>query len=135
MVWLAHSVHGGEASGVEAGLGLLYQLAAGTDAETQMALDSTVVLIDPNQNPDGRERHTHDVERTWSAQGLATEPGRSTMRARGRGRARRTTTSTSIATGSSSRTPSRAGAVVHEVVAARGGRPARAGVERLVLLR
>jgi hypothetical protein len=75
VVWLAHSVHGGEASGVEAGLGLLYQLAAGTDAETQMALDSTVVLIDPNQNPDGRERHTHDVERTWSAQGLATEPG------------------------------------------------------------
>lgn len=75
VVWLAHSVHGGEASGVEAGLGLLYQLAAGTDAETRMALDSTIVLIDPNQNPDGRERHTHDVERTWSFQGVASEPG------------------------------------------------------------
>lgn len=75
VVWLAHSVHGGEASGVEAGLALLYQLAAGTDAETLMALDSTIVLIDPNQNPDGRERHTHDVERTWSAQGVASEPG------------------------------------------------------------
>ncbi len=75
VVWLAHSVHGGEASGVEAGLGLLYQLAAGTDAETQLALDSTIVLIDPNQNPDGRERHTHDVERTWSAQGVPSEPG------------------------------------------------------------
>jgi len=75
IVWLAHSVHGGEASGVEAGLALLYQLAAGTDAETRMALDSTVVLIDPNQNPDGRERHTHDVERTGSAQGPAIEPG------------------------------------------------------------
>lgn len=75
IVWLAHSVHGGEASGVEAGLALLYQLAAGTDAETLMALDSTIVLIDPNQNPDGRERHTHDVERTWSAQGVASEPG------------------------------------------------------------
>ena len=75
VVWLAHSVHGGEASGVEAGLALLYQLAAGTDAETQLALDSTIVLIDPNQNPDGRERHTHDVERTWSAQGVAERAG------------------------------------------------------------
>ena len=75
IVWLAHSVHGGEASGVEAGLALLYQLAAGTDAETRMALDSTIVLIDPSQNPDGRERHTHDVERTWSAQSLPSEPG------------------------------------------------------------
>lgn len=74
IVWLAHSVHGGEASGAEAGLALLYQLAAGTDAETRMALDSTVVLIDPNENPDGRERHTHDVERTWSAQGVGTDP-------------------------------------------------------------
>ncbi len=75
IVWIAHSVHGGEASGVEAGLALLYQLAAGTDAETQMALDSTIVLIDPNENPDGRERHTHDLERTASAQGSSTEPG------------------------------------------------------------
>jgi hypothetical protein len=75
IVWLGHSVHGGEASGVEAGLALLYQLAAGTDAETRTALDSTVVLIDPNQNPDGRERHTHDVERWRSAQSLPSEPG------------------------------------------------------------
>ena len=75
VVWLAHSVHGGEASGVEAGLALLYQLAAGTDADTRLALDSTIVLIDPNQNPDGRERHTHDVERAWSAQSLPTTPG------------------------------------------------------------
>jgi hypothetical protein len=72
IVWLAHSVHGGEASGVEAGLALLYQLAAGTDAETRMALDSAVVLID--QNPDGR-RHVHDVERTRSSQSVPNEPG------------------------------------------------------------
>ena len=61
IVWIAHSVHGGEASGAEAGLALLYQLAAGTDAETQLVLDSTIVLIDPAENPDGRERHTHDA--------------------------------------------------------------------------
>ena len=75
IVWIAHSVHGGEASGAEAGLALLYQLAAGTDAETQLVLDSTIVLIDPAENPDGRERHTHDLERSWSAQGSSTEPG------------------------------------------------------------
>ena len=75
VVWLAHSVHGGEASGVEAGLGLLYQLAAGTDADTKLALDSTVVLIDPNQNPDGRERHVHDVDKYWSPRGLSDIPG------------------------------------------------------------
>lgn len=75
VVWLAHSVHGGEASGVEAGLALLYQLAAGTDADTRLALDSTVVLIDPNQNPDGRERHVHDYEKYWSPRGLSDNPG------------------------------------------------------------
>lgn len=75
IVWLEHSVHGGEASGVEAGLALLYQLAAGTDADTRLALDSTVVLIDPNENPDGRERHTHDIERMGGATGLSSEPG------------------------------------------------------------
>lgn len=75
VVWLAHSVHGGEASGVEAGLALLYQLAAGTDADTKLALDSTVVLIDPNQNPDGRERHVHDYEKYWSPRGLSDNPG------------------------------------------------------------
>ena len=75
IVWLEHSVHGGEASGAEAGLALLYQLAAGTDADTKLALDSTVVLIDPNENPDGRERHTHDIERYGSSQGVASEPG------------------------------------------------------------
>lgn len=75
VVWLAHSVHGGEASGVEAGLALLYQLAAGTDADTRLALDSTVVLIDPNQNPDGRERHVHDYEKYWSPRGLSDLPG------------------------------------------------------------
>ncbi len=57
VAWMGYTVHGNEASGTEAALGLLYQLAAGTDAETQGVLDSVVVLIDPIQNPDGHERH------------------------------------------------------------------------------
>ncbi len=69
IVWLGYSIHGNEASGVEAGLATLYQLAAGTDAETRMMLDSAVVLIDPVQNPDGHERHVQDVMRDLGALG------------------------------------------------------------------
>ena len=75
LVWLGYSVHGNEASGVEAGIAMLYQLAAGRDAETQAILDSTVVLIDPAQNPDGHERHAQDVMRARGAFGVSGVPG------------------------------------------------------------
>lgn len=61
IVWLGYAVHGNEASGVEAALATLYELAAGQDAGTRMILDSVVVLIDPVQNPDGHERHVQQV--------------------------------------------------------------------------
>ncbi|HSH46309.1 MAG TPA: M14 family metallopeptidase, partial [Longimicrobiales bacterium] len=75
VVWLGYSIHGNEASGVEAGLATLYQLAAGQDAETRMLLDSTVVLIDPVQNPDGHERHAQDVMRSRGALRADPYPG------------------------------------------------------------
>ncbi|MCI0586550.1 MAG: hypothetical protein L0323_06890 [Planctomycetes bacterium] len=56
LVWLSFTVHGNEASGTEASIGLLYQLAAGTDERTREVLANTVALIDPNLNPDGRDR-------------------------------------------------------------------------------
>ncbi|HET8771806.1 MAG TPA: M14 family zinc carboxypeptidase [Gemmatimonadaceae bacterium] len=71
IVWLEHSVHGGEASGFESAIALLYQLAAGTDAATRDALENVVVLIDPSENPDGHERHVHDVQR---ASGIGPTP-------------------------------------------------------------
>ncbi|MFI5280693.1 MAG: M14 family zinc carboxypeptidase, partial [Gemmatimonadales bacterium] len=74
VVWLGYSVHGGEASGVEAALALVYQLAAGRDAETQMLLDSLVVLIDPVENPDGHERHVQDVNRMRGALDVPVSP-------------------------------------------------------------
>jgi hypothetical protein len=74
IAWLGFSVHGDEASGVEASLALLYQLAAGTDADTRRVLDETVVLIDPVQNPDGHERHVQDVMRMRTAFGVPTSP-------------------------------------------------------------
>ncbi|HET9274730.1 MAG TPA: M14 family zinc carboxypeptidase, partial [Gemmatimonadales bacterium] len=74
IVFLGYTVHGGEASGTEAALALLYQLAAGGDADTRAILDSTVVLIDPVQNPDGHERHVQDVLRRRSALGVPADP-------------------------------------------------------------
>ncbi len=74
VAWLGYTVHGGEASGVEAAIALVYQLAAGRDAETQLVLDSVVTLIDPVQNPDGHERHVQDVTRNRGALGVPTSP-------------------------------------------------------------
>ena len=74
IVWLGYTVHGSEASGAEASMAMAYQLAAGTDDETRMILDSTVVLIDPLQNPDGHERHAQDVMRFRGAFGPRPEP-------------------------------------------------------------
>ena len=74
IVWLGFTVHGGEASGTEASLALLYQLAAGRDAETRAILDSVVVLIDPVQNPDGHERHVQDVMRRRGALPVSESP-------------------------------------------------------------
>lgn len=74
IVFLAYTVHGNEASGTEAAIATLYQLAAGQDAETQRILDNTVVLIDPVQNPDGHERHVQRVWRHTAAAGLPITP-------------------------------------------------------------
>ena len=74
IVWLGFSIHGNEASGVEAAIGLLYQLAAGRDPETVTVLDSVLVLIDPAENPDGHERHVQDVLRREGALGADADP-------------------------------------------------------------
>ena len=74
IVWLGYSVHGPEASGVEAAIAMGSQLAAGQSAETRTILDSTVVLIDPVQNPDGHERHAQDVTRMRTALGVPDHP-------------------------------------------------------------
>ncbi len=54
--WMGYGVHGGELSGVDAAVQLVYQLAAGTDSATMTILENTIVIVDPVQNPDGRER-------------------------------------------------------------------------------
>jgi hypothetical protein len=54
--WLGHSIHGNEASGVNASLLLIYHLAAAQDAETLQWLDKSVIIVDPAINPDGIDR-------------------------------------------------------------------------------
>lgn len=74
IAWMGYTVHGPEASGAEAALGVLYQLAAGRDEETRRILENVVVLIDPLQNPDGHERHAQDVMRMRTALGVPVHP-------------------------------------------------------------
>jgi len=55
--WLANCVHGDEPSGTDAALYVLYHLlAAKDDPVVDKVLDECLVLIDPLQNPDGRDR-------------------------------------------------------------------------------
>ena len=55
--WLAYGVHGNEISSTDAGLLTAYHLAAAQgDSVRDAILEYTVVLIDPMQNPDGRQR-------------------------------------------------------------------------------
>ncbi len=57
IVWFSFGIHGNESSSPEAALAVLYQLAAGQDARTEMFLDRLVLILDPSLNPDGRERY------------------------------------------------------------------------------
>jgi len=60
VAWLIYNVHGDEPSGADAALALVYHLCAATDdALTDAILRECVVLLDPMQNPDGRDRFVH----------------------------------------------------------------------------
>ncbi|MDR3126912.1 MAG: hypothetical protein LBU08_00300 [Tannerellaceae bacterium] len=65
--WLGHSIHGNEASGVNASLLLIYHLAAANDAETLKWLDESVIFVDPAINPDGIDRFAEWVNSHKSA--------------------------------------------------------------------
>ncbi len=56
VAWLGFSIHGDELSGTDAATQLIYQLAAGTDTGTTNLLNNLVIILDPTENPDGRER-------------------------------------------------------------------------------
>jgi len=56
VIWLAYCVHGNEISPSDAALVTAYHLLADQRNETKEILENVVVVIDPLQNPDGRDR-------------------------------------------------------------------------------
>ncbi len=66
-VWLAYSIHGDEISGVDASVAVAYQLAAGTDTLSTRLRKELITVIDPMENPDGRERYLAQMEAFASA--------------------------------------------------------------------
>ncbi|HET8677358.1 MAG TPA: M14 family zinc carboxypeptidase, partial [Blastocatellia bacterium] len=63
VVWLGYGVHGNEISSPDAALLTAYHLlAARNDPMTAEILSKVIVLIDPTQNPDGRDRFVHNFE-------------------------------------------------------------------------
>ncbi len=73
ILWVAGNVHGGEESGTDASLQVMYELAARTDCAAREILDDAIVVILPTQNPDGREADARrnaygfDMNRDWFA--------------------------------------------------------------------
>ena len=57
VVWLGYGIHGDEISSTDAALYTAYHLLAARDDEVvRTALESALAIIDPAQNPDGRDR-------------------------------------------------------------------------------
>lgn len=73
ILWVASNVHGGEESGTDASLRVLYELADRDDCAARQILDNAIVVLLPTQNPDGREADTRrnfygfDMNRDWFA--------------------------------------------------------------------
>ncbi len=59
IVWLGYNVHGNEPSCSEAAMQTLFELVNPSNTKTKTWLKNTVVVIDPCQNPDGRERYVN----------------------------------------------------------------------------
>ncbi len=68
VAWMAYSIHGNESSGSDASLAVMYHLAADRSEATAELLVELVVIVDPNMNPDGRERFINGVQQTRGAQ-------------------------------------------------------------------
>jgi Zinc carboxypeptidase len=66
VAWLAFGVHGNESSSSEAAMEVASTLLR--DPQSQAILDNAVVIIDPLQNPDGRERYIQWFIRTRGAE-------------------------------------------------------------------
>ena len=73
-VFINCSIHGGETTGVDAGLRLIRKLSLSNDSTTKKILANDVVMVNVCQNPDGRITDTRrnangfDLNRDWITQ-------------------------------------------------------------------
>ncbi|MBA4053539.1 MAG: zinc carboxypeptidase, partial [Marivirga sp.] len=71
--YIGFSIHGNEASGVNAGLLAAYHFAAAQGTEIENCLNSTIILFDPTYNPDGMQRFSSWVN-SRKSQVTSTDP-------------------------------------------------------------
>jgi hypothetical protein len=57
VAWMAYGIHGDELSSPDAAAAMAYWLAAGEDERARALRRELLILIDPCENPDGRERY------------------------------------------------------------------------------
>ena len=94
ILWLGYGVHGNEISSPDAALLTAYHLlAARRDKIVDQVLANVLVLIDPTQNPDGRDRFVHNFDQSEGLEPDAS-PARRNTTSRGPWAAPITTTST-----------------------------------------
>ncbi len=70
-IWLAYNVHGNESAGMETAMKTLYTLVTGSYKGATDWLSSCIIVIDPCQNPDGRDLFTN---RFRNSQNLTPNP-------------------------------------------------------------
>ena len=74
VTWLSYGVHGNEISSTDASMLTAYHLLASRgDARVADIMRDTVVVLDPMQNPDGRDRFVHHFE---MAEGIVADSSR-----------------------------------------------------------
>lgn len=71
--YIGFSIHGNEASGVNAGLLAAYHFAAAEGPEMENYLNNTIILFDPSYNPDGMQRFSGWVN-SRKSQVISTDP-------------------------------------------------------------
>lgn len=64
IVWLSYNIHGNEAVSMEAAMKVLHTLVAENVEGVSDWLDETIVVLDPCENPDGRDRYGNWYNRT-----------------------------------------------------------------------
>ena len=71
--YVGFSIHGNEASGVNAGLLAAYHFAAAQGPEMDAYLNNTIILFDPSYNPDGMQRFSSWVN-SRKSKAISTDP-------------------------------------------------------------